>query len=110
MRIEERKMYHGIAAIVYPFDSEDCASITASAEPVSDVLLSPARYRVNWPAIGSVDTATTRLFAQALLAAADWVDEQKAKQEAALRGANPQTADSPALCSDRTADRRGTEG
>jgi len=81
MKIEERKMYHGIAAIVYPFDSSEFTSITATAEPVSYVLRRPASYRVNWPAIGSVDTATTRLFAQALIAAADWVDEQRAKQE-----------------------------
>jgi len=79
--IEERRLHLGMAAVVYPFISTTFTSITAVAEPANEVLLDTARYLVNWPAIGSVDTAKTREFAQALLAAADWVDEQKAKQE-----------------------------
>ena len=84
MKIEERKLYGaGIGAVVYPFEGSIFTAISASAEPANEVLHDKARYDVNWPAIGSVDTETTRLFAQALLAAADWVDEQRAKQEAA---------------------------
>lgn len=83
MTIEERRLHLGKSALVYPFISTTFTSITAVAEPANEVLRSSPHYQVNWPAIGSVDTSTTRLFAQALLAAADWVDEQKAKQEEA---------------------------
>lgn len=83
MTIEESRLHLGRKAVVYPFSSTTFTMITAVAEPANELLGEPAHYRVNWPGIGSVDTATTRLFAQALLAAADWVDEQKAKQEEA---------------------------
>jgi len=78
-------------ATLFPFEGRPTL-ISAWAEPANDLLKRRADYTVNWPAIGAASTATTREFAQALLAAANWVDEQKAKQELAMSSAKVKMA------------------
>jgi hypothetical protein len=84
LRLREFNTTHsGKRVEVYVYPDSDFTHITgyARAAMVEDLgLYGDADYSVNWPSTGTQSTTNTRKFAEALVAACDWVDEEQKKE------------------------------